>query len=344
MLTGEVLTSVAEAAALAARPGAQRELSVLRDRPALAVDLRGDATEADLTTLSRLPLVLVALTDSATADAASAALDPFDVVVGSEDELDRVVDAVRRNPQASVTLVQLLRLGAHLDPLDALVAESLAYATLQGGHEFGGWLQRRGTRVRRPEAEPPVLIARHDDVLRVALNRPRLHNLYDAAMRDALGDALTIAIADPTIATVVLSGRGKSFCAGGDLAEFGTVSDPATAHLIRSTANVAPLLLALADRLQADVHGAAVGAGCEMAAFARRVVATPDATFRLPEVEMGLVPGAGGTVSVPRRIGRHRAGWMMLTGATLDAVTACEWGLVDEVRAHDTSGAGSAVV
>jgi len=340
------LTSVGEAAALAARPAAHRDLSVLRDLPALAVDLRGDAaadaTTADLSPLARLPLVVVALTDGDIAPTGSA-LDPFDVVVGSEAELDSLRDAVARNPQASVTLVQLLRLNAQLHPLDALVAESLAYATLQGGAEFGAWLERRGTRVRRPSAESPVLVARHDDVLRVELNRPRLHNLYDAAMRDALGDALTIAAADPTITTVVLSGRGKSFCAGGDLAEFGSVSDPATAHLIRSTANVAPLLLALADRLRVEVHGAAVGAGCEMAAFAGRVVATPDAKFRLPEVAMGLVPGAGGTVSVPRRVGRHRAAWMMLTGATLDAATACAWGLVDDVCERDASDAGSAV-
>jgi enoyl-CoA hydratase/carnithine racemase len=69
----------------------------------------------------------------------------------------------------------------------------------------------------------------------------------------------------------------------------------------------------------------------ELPAFARRVVARPDARFWLPEVAMGLVPGAGGTVSIPRRIGRQRTALLALTGTAIDATTALEWGLVDAV-------------
>ena len=72
-------------------------------------------------------------------------------------------------------------------------------------------------------------------------------------------------------------------------------------------------------------------------AFAGRVEAAPDATFALPEVAMGLVPGAGGTVSIPGRIGRHRTAWLALTGERIDAPTAREWGLVDEVVEEVTS-------
>jgi enoyl-CoA hydratase/carnithine racemase len=79
-------------------------------------------------------------------------------------------------------------------------------------------------------------------------------------------------------------------------------------------------------------HGACVGAGTEITAYAGTVVAAPDAFFALPEVRMGLVPGAGGSVSVPRRVGRWRAAWLMLTGDRLPAGTALRWGLVDEVR------------
>jgi hypothetical protein len=311
-----------EAAALVALPGAQREVSVLRDRPLVAVDLRGGDGGADLSGLTHLPTVVVGIGPPHAA---------CDVAVADDDQRAALEDAVTRNPQASVTLVQLLRIVAHLDRHAGLVAESLAYGTLQGGQEFATWLASRGARVRKPEAEAPVLVARHADHLTVELNRPRLHNLFNAAMRDALGEALAIASSDDSIRTVELSGRGPSFCAGGDPAEFGTVSDPATAHLIRTTANVAPLLASIADRVQVRVHGAAVGAGCELAAFARVVHATPDAVFRLPEVSMGLVPGAGGTVSVTRRIGRHRAAWMMLSGEPVDAPTAHAWGLVDAV-------------
>ncbi|HRD62678.1 MAG TPA: enoyl-CoA hydratase/isomerase family protein, partial [Nocardioides sp.] len=77
--------------------------------------------------------------------------------------------------------------------------------------------------------------------------------------------------------------------------------------------------------------GACIGAGIEIPAFAETVVATPDAWFRLPELSMGLVPGAGGTVSIPRRIGRWRTAWLLLTGRDLAAATALEWGLVDVV-------------
>jgi hypothetical protein len=309
-----------EAAALVAAPAAQRDVSALRDRPLVAVDLRAGDGGADLRALTRLPAVVVGIGPPHAA---------CDVAVDDEDALAVVDDAVRRNPQAAVTLAQLLRLVPQLDPHAGLVAESLAYATLQGGPEFAAWLSTRGTRVRKPEAEPPVLVSRNGDRLAVELNRPRLHNLFNAAMRDALAEALAIASVDDSVRVVELSGRGPSFCAGGDLAEFGTVSDPATAHLIRSTANVAPLFVELADRMHVRVHGAAVGAGCELAAFAGTVEATADAVFRLPEVSMGLVPGAGGTVSVTRRVGRHRAAWLMLTGAPLDAPTAHTWGLVD---------------
>ena len=70
--------------------------------------------------------------------------------------------------------------------------------------------------------------------------------------------------------------------------------------------------------MTARVHGPSVGSGVELAAFAGRVVAAPDATFALPEVAMGLVPGAGGTVSIPARIGRHRTAWLALTGERID--------------------------
>jgi enoyl-CoA hydratase/carnithine racemase len=79
------------------------------------------------------------------------------------------------------------------------------------------------------------------------------------------------------------------------------------------------------------VHGACIGAGIEVPAFAGRVLAAPDAYVMLPEVSMGLVPGAGGTVSITGRIGRWRTAWLALTGSRLDAHTALSWGLVDEI-------------
>jgi enoyl-CoA hydratase/carnithine racemase len=182
--------------------------------------------------------------------------------------------------------------------------------------------------------EPAVQVRREQGRLYLALNRPERRNAFSAQMRDALVEALHLVLGDASITEVVLNGAGPSFCAGGDLMEFGTLPDPATAHAIRSTRNAARLLAACADRVRVHVHGACVGAGIELAAFAHRVVATEDAFFELPEVGMGLVPGAGGTVSLPRRIGRQRTASLALSGARLDAATARHWGLVDELGAR----------
>jgi enoyl-CoA hydratase/carnithine racemase len=167
--------------------------------------------------------------------------------------------------------------------------------------------------------------------LEVVLDHPEVRNALDTAMRDALVDVLRVAHADTTISRIVLRGAGPSFCSGGDLRQFGTFPDPATAHAVRATRSPAWWVAAEHDRITAVVHGACVGAGVELPAFVHQVVADPAATFRLPEVAFGLVPGAGGTVSVPRRIGRHRAAWMGLTGEVVDAETALAWGLVDHL-------------
>ena len=87
----------------------------------------------------------------------------------------------------------------------------------------------------------------------------------------------------------------------------------------------------LRERVTVRVQGACLGAGVEIAAFAGRVVSQPGAYFRLPELELGLIPGAGGMVSLPRRIGRWRAAYMLLSGRSIPSRTALEWGLVDEV-------------
>ena len=75
-----------------------------------------------------------------------------------------------------------------------------------------------------------------------------------------------------------------------------------------------------------------MGAGIELPAFGRQVVAARNTFFQLPEVGMGLVPGAGGTVSIPRRIGRQRTAYLALSGLRVDAATAHGWGLVDELH------------
>ena len=81
---------------------------------------------------------------------------------------------------------------------------------------------------------------------------------------------------------------------------------------------------------RAEVHGQVLGSGLEMAAFCGWVQAHRDAVLGLPELSLGLIPGAGGTVSITRRIGRWRTAYLVLSGRTIDTATALRWGLVDE--------------
>jgi enoyl-CoA hydratase/carnithine racemase len=241
---------------------------------------------------------------------------------------------VDRWPLAAAVCDDVLR---SVDPagpaLPGVVTESLAYSTLQAGPEFARWLAERGA-AAMPDIADPVRANRDGNTLRIAFNRPLRHNAFSTDARAALLEALTVAQLDPSIDEVVLTGNGPSFCSGGDLAEFGTFSDPASAHLARTRYSPALVLDALTARLgqacRAEVHGQVLGSGLEMAAFCGRVQAAPDSVFGLPELSLGLIPGAGGTVSVTRRIGRWRTAYLVLSGRTVDADTALPWGLADE--------------
>ena len=151
-------------------------------------------------------------------------------------------------------------------------------------------------------------------------------------MRDQLADAFTLAALDRDIETVKLSAVGSAFSMGGDLDEFGTTRDPVTAHLIRSRVLPALALARRPEIVHAYVQGGCVGAGLEIAAFAARVTASANAWFQLPEVAMGVIPGAGGCVSIPRRVGRQRAALLMLSGRRINAATALRWGLIDAIE------------
>ncbi|OSC25927.1 enoyl-CoA hydratase [Mycobacterium vulneris] len=248
--------------------------------------------------------------------------------------VDELTARCRRWPHASGICDDVLR---GVDPrgptLSGVLTESLAYSTLQAGPEFAQWLRERGP-VRMPEIPDPVRATRDGDVVRIAFNRPQRHNAFSTDARAALLEALTVAQLDPSVTGVVLSGNGPSFCSGGDLAEFGTFADPASAHLARTRYSPALALDALAARLgracRAEVHGRVMGSGLEMAAFCGWVSARDDAVFGLPELALGLLPGAGGTVSVTRRIGRWRTAYLVLSGRTVDVKTATAWRLVDE--------------
>ncbi len=280
--------------------------------------------------LPRLPCPVIALGSGDEAIAACA-----DLRVPGTADARVVVRNIQRAPGAALVLVQTLRALEGMALEHALALESMAYATLQGGGEHRVWLAARED--RNPVAADclyPLRLIRSGNTLEIVLDRPAQRNAISVAMRDALMEALELVAVDETIERVVLRGNGACFSVGGDLAEFGSSGDTLGSHLLRTARQPARWLARSADRIEAYVHGACIGAGIELPAFASRVIAHPDAWFRLPELAMGLIPGAGGCVSVPRRIGRQRTAWMVLSGRRLTAAQALSWGLVDAISAR----------
>lgn len=259
----------------------------------------------------------------------SAAMANAVVVKDLESTVADLVDKIEASARASVTLSWLLRQSADLPIMAALTAESAAYSMLLAGPDFQSWLAHRGT-ARPPDGRERIRLSREGDNLTITLARPGRRNAVDAAMRNALLEALQLARHHEAL-QITIDADGPSFCAGGDLDEFGSATDPVTAHLVRVSASVGASIAEFSSRITARVHGDCVGAGIELPAFAGRIVAAPDSRFRLPEVAMGLIPGAGGTVSICRRIGRWRTAWFALSAATLDAPTALRFGLIDEI-------------
>lgn len=283
--------------------------------------------EDRLASLARsIPAVVVLDADLVALGPAAAVAD----VVASGDDLAAVIAGVEANPVSAVAAALLLRGSEERTIADGLAAESAVYSTLQSGPEFARWRADRPTRAPRPPTGPVVRAERRGAQLTITLQRPEARNALDARLRDELWEALLVAAADPSV-NVTLRGEGPDFCSGGDLDEFGSRADPATGHLVRLARSLGGLMAEIADRVTVELHGSCFGSGIELPAFAGRVRAQPDTVIALPELSLGLVPGAGGTVSLPRRIGRHRTALLTLSGRPVDAATALSWGLVDEL-------------
>jgi enoyl-CoA hydratase len=269
---------------------------------------------------------------------ATNALAPFvDVVATNVQEVYQLTNKINANPICSTVLVQVLRVTNQMPIQQALTVESLAFSTLQSGREFATWLEQyRDSHPNHPQVPPaydgpPVLLTRHEQDLVIVLNRAENNNAFSAEMRDALYDAFQLVALDKTIKSARVSGHGEYFCTGGDLAEFGQFGNAADAHLVRTLKLPSRILADIPERFEFHLHRAGIGSGIEIPAFAHKVTAHPKTYFQLPETSMGLIPGAGGCVSIPRRIGRQRTGLLALSGKKINANTALEWGLIDAI-------------
>ncbi len=172
----------------------------------------------------------------------------------------------------------------------------------------------------------------HGKVAIATIDNPPV-NALGAAVRQGLADAIRQANADTAVAAIVIASAGKAFIAGADISEFGKPPAPP------SLPDVLDAIEASAKPVVAAIQGVALGGGLEVALACHARVALPAAKLGLPEIKLGIIPGAGGTQRLPRLIGAAKAFPMMLSGEPISAGKAVEYGLVDEVASSDVLAA-----
>jgi enoyl-CoA hydratase/carnithine racemase len=175
-----------------------------------------------------------------------------------------------------------------------------------------------------------VLVTQSGSILEVLFNRPEKKNALTRAMYAAVVDAFRHADGDASIRVVLLSGVGDTFTSGNDIKDF---QDRASMNEPTHASPFLTALSSLAMPLIAAVNGAAIGVGTTMLAHADLVIAARSARFAMPFTSLGLVPEAASSLLFPRLVGHQRASALLLLGEALDAETACEWGLVNQVVA-----------
>lgn len=178
--------------------------------------------------------------------------------------------------------------------------------------------------------QPLVSLTIEAPVARVTLNRPRERNALSHALLRELSAALDVCAARRDVRAVILSGNGPAFSAGHDLREIAAASSDALEQLFASCSRVMLRLQEIPQPVIARVHGVATAAGCQLVAACDLAVAADTASFATPGINIGFFCSTP-AVPVVRSVGRKRAMEMLLTGAPIDARTACEWGLVNRV-------------
>jgi 3-hydroxyacyl-CoA dehydrogenase len=165
-------------------------------------------------------------------------------------------------------------------------------------------------------------LSRAGEIAVVTIDSPPV-NALSADVRNGLRDGVTKAAADPEVSAIVVICAGRTFIAGADIAEFGKPPKGATLPELQGVLEGGP------KPIIAAIHGTALGGGFEMALMCHYRVAVPSAKFGLPEIKLGLIPGAGGTQRLPRLTGVEKALNIILSGAPFSAQEALQWGVVD---------------
>jgi enoyl-CoA hydratase len=178
-----------------------------------------------------------------------------------------------------------------------------------------------------------IIYEKKGGLVDLTLNRPERLNAANLQLAREMTQAVGEIEADDEVRVVVLHGAGRGFCAGADIKAM--AEGELSGMLVQQMTALCTQLESLSKVSIAAVHGYATGGGCEMALACDLRLAADSAHFGLPEVKLGLLPGAGGTQRLPRIIGAGRAKWVMYTGEFVDAETALQWGLVNQVFPGD---------
>jgi enoyl-CoA hydratase len=182
-------------------------------------------------------------------------------------------------------------------------------------------------------SEPVLLVEREGPVAVLTLNRPKQMNALDAELRRALGRGFRELAADESVRAAILTGAGRAFCAGMDLAELSSGAPGASGFDSGAAGQdeMAEAIAACPCPIIAAVNGHAITGGFELALACDVILASTRASFSDTHARVGILPGWGLSQKLPRLIGISRAKELALTGNALDAARAYEWGLVNRV-------------
>ena len=178
-----------------------------------------------------------------------------------------------------------------------------------------------------------LLFQKDGAVAHISLNRPQVVNAYNIQMRDDFSEALSAVQLDQEVRALLITGEGRGFCAGADLTEFGSAPSQVIARQVRWERDIWGQLVNLDKPVVAAVHGYCIGSGLEIALLCDLRIAAAGTVFALPEVQLGMIPAAGGTQTLPRSAGRAQALDLLLTGLRIQAEEALTMGLVTRLSA-----------
>ncbi len=173
-----------------------------------------------------------------------------------------------------------------------------------------------------------LLFEKRGAVAHISLDRPQVVNAYNIQMRDDFSEALSAVEQDPDVRALLITGQGRGFCAGADLTEFGSAPSQVIAREVRWQRDVWGQLVNLDKPIVAALHGYCIGSGLEIALLCDLRIAATGTVFALPEVQLGMIPAAGGTQTLPRAAGVSRALDLLLTGRRIQSEEALAMGLV----------------